>query len=93
VQGTFRYALLGQMISRWMRQMGGGSLTRIAVSYRGMDLEVTRSLRTGVSRAANGRRHSHRGLDIWVENLSENLRLADRPSWLWLMIRNTRDQR
>ena len=27
------------MISRWLKQLGGGQLARIAVAYRGLDLE------------------------------------------------------
>src|ERR1700719_2753433 len=40
IQGTYRYALMGQMISRWLLSLqGAGSLVRISASYRGLDLE------------------------------------------------------
>src|ERR1700737_1791899 len=40
IQGTYRYALMGQMIGRWLQSLGdAGSLVRIGASYRGLDLE------------------------------------------------------
>jgi acyl dehydratase len=42
IQGTYRYALMGQMICRWLQTRataGAGSLVRIGATYRGLDLE------------------------------------------------------
>ena len=37
IQGTYRYALMGQAIDRWLG--GKGRLVRIAASYRALNLE------------------------------------------------------
>ena len=37
VQGTFRFALMGQLIERWLGT--SGSLRRITAAFRGLDLE------------------------------------------------------
>ena len=42
IQGTLKYALMGQLIQRWMGQ--GGMLNRISASYRGLNLEGEVSL-------------------------------------------------
>jgi acyl dehydratase len=69
VQGTYRYALLGQMISRWLTQLGGGQLARIAVAYRGLDLEGDTLMARGrVAQCARIDSAESVNLDIWIEN-------------------------
>lgn len=67
IQGTFRYALLGQMVRRWA---GGDALIeRLGVSYRGLDLEGDTISACGevvsVARTDDGTRVA---LELWIEN-------------------------
>ena len=67
IQGTFRYALLGQMISRW----GGGNavIERIGVAYRGLDLEGdTISACGAINRIEQFDDAVRIGLTLWIEN-------------------------
>ena len=67
IQGTFRYALLGQLIRHWS---GGKALIeRIGVSYRGLDLEgdtISACGRiSGLEEVGEGTRVD---LELWIEN-------------------------
>lgn len=66
VQGTYRYALMGQMIARWLRESGvAGWLVQIGASYRGLDLEGDALTARGrVVRLDAARLH----LEVWIEN-------------------------
>ena len=67
IQGTFKYAMMGQMVEHWVA--GAGSLRRITASYRGLDLE-------GETVVARGKVLSCKAMDggglveidVWVEN-------------------------
>jgi acyl dehydratase len=37
IQGTYKYALMGQAVQRWLA--GQGTLNRLSARYRGLDLE------------------------------------------------------
>lgn len=67
IQGTYRYALMGQMVQAWMGPQGW--LARITARYRGLALEneelVARGRVTAVEPADGGRRIT---LEVWVEN-------------------------
>ena len=67
IQGTFRFALLGQMISRWA---GSGSvIERIGVCYRGLDLEGDTISACGtIERIEQLDDRTRIGLKLWVEN-------------------------
>lgn len=67
VQGTYKYALMGQLIGRWAGS--NGILERITASYRGLDLEgetlAVRGRVVGCQPLAQGGRVE---LEVWVEN-------------------------
>lgn len=67
IQGTFKYAQMGQMVQRWLGDKG--VLQKISASYRGLDLEgetlTARGTITAVEPAEGGRRVQ---IDVWVEN-------------------------
>lgn len=66
IQGTFRYALMGQMIRHWAG--ADALLERISASYRGLDLEGDTISAcgeiTGVAPTDDGVRVD---LDVWIE--------------------------
>ena len=67
IQGTFKYAMMGQMVERWLT--GSGSLRRITASYRGLNLEgetVTARGKVLSCQPADGGGLIE--LDVWVEN-------------------------
>ena len=67
IQGTFRYALLGQMIRRWAGR--DAVLERIGVDYRGLDLEGDTISACGTVRRIEQTDTGVRvELDIWIEN-------------------------
>lgn len=67
IQGTFRFALLGQMISRWAGK--DAMLERIGVSYRGLDLEGdTISARGKICKIEQAGSCTRVELEIWIEN-------------------------
>lgn len=72
IQGTYRYALMGQMISHWLLSLqGAGSLVRIGASYRGLDLEgdvITARGRIVGWDCVPGGKSMRVQLDIWIEN-------------------------
>jgi acyl dehydratase len=72
IQGTYRYALMGQMISRWLLTLKGtGSLVRISASYRGLDLEgdvITARGRISGWDSVPDDESFRVQLDIWIEN-------------------------
>lgn len=67
IQGTFKYAMMGQMIENWLGTTG--SVRRISASYRGLNLE-------GETITACGRIHDRMPADgggiveaeVWVES-------------------------
>jgi acyl dehydratase len=67
IQGTYRYALMGQMLSRWLGSRG--TLKSISCSYRGLNLEdETITCRGKVVRNEAGSAGREIELEIWVEN-------------------------
>lgn len=63
IQGTLRYALMGQLVERWLGD--SGALRRISAAYRGLNLEgevVTARARVLAVEGARLR------LSVWVEN-------------------------
>ena len=70
IQGTFRYAMMGQMVQHWLNGLpGGGTLSRITASYRGLNLEgdiiSARGKVVATEPAGEGRKVS---LEVWIEN-------------------------
>lgn len=67
VQGTYRQALIAQMLERWLGS--SGVLRRLAAKYRGLDLEgdrlVARARVREVEKRVGGGLVT---LDVWVEN-------------------------
>ena len=63
IQGTLKYALMGQLIQRWMGQ--GGMLERISASYRGLNLEGEVIIARAQVKSIEG---SIVTFDIWIEN-------------------------
>ncbi len=63
IQGTLRYALMGQLIERWIGQRG--RLKRISASYRGLNLEGEVVTARATVKAVEGRTIT---FDIWVDN-------------------------
>ena len=65
LQGTFKYALMGQLVQRWLGAQG--TLNRISASYRGLNLEG--EIVTARARVASIDRDAARvTLEVWVEN-------------------------
>lgn len=66
IQGTYRFALMGQMVQAWMGTRG--SLRRITTSYRGLALEgervTARGRVTGMEKTSDG---TLIHMDVWVE--------------------------
>ena len=63
IQGTLKYAMMGQLIHRWMGR--NGTLKRISARYRGMDLEGAVLIARAQVKALEGAIVT---FDIWVEN-------------------------
>lgn len=63
IQGTLKYALMGQLIQRWIGQ--GGMLKRISASYRGLNLEGEVIIVRAQVKAIEG---SIVTFNVWVEN-------------------------
>jgi acyl dehydratase len=63
IQGTLKFALLGQLIQRWVGRRG--ALKRISASYRGLNLEGEVIIARAKVRNVEG---GNVTLDIWVEN-------------------------
>ena len=63
VQGTLRYALIGQMLQRWLGQ--DGTLRRASVVYRGLNLEGEVITARAQLKAIDGNTLT---FDVWVEN-------------------------
>lgn len=67
IQGTYRQALLAQLLERWLG--GTGVLRRLTAKYRGLDLEgdrlVARARVRDVEKRVGGGLVT---LDVWVEN-------------------------
>jgi acyl dehydratase len=68
IQGTFRYAMMGQMVEHWLD--GNGTLRRITAAYRGLNLEGDTITARGKVTACNGVEDGSCTVDIevWVEN-------------------------
>jgi acyl dehydratase len=67
IQGTFRYALLGQLIQGWAGT--DAVLERIDVAYRGLDLEGDTISACGrVQRVEAVERGARVELEVWIEN-------------------------
>lgn len=67
VQGTFKYALMSQMVERWLGSRG--RLRKISASYRGLDLEGETLTACGMvtdTEDSEGTTLIH--IDVWVEN-------------------------
>ena len=67
IQGTYKYALMGQMIQNWLG--GSGRLIRISATYRGISLEG--ETLTACGRVKNCTSEGQEGrveLEIWIEN-------------------------
>jgi len=67
IQGTYKYALLGQMLTRWLG--GTGVLRRVKAEYRGWNVPGETIVCRG--RVAALRRQDTTGLvelEVWVEN-------------------------
>lgn len=68
IQGTFKYALMGQMVQHWLA--GKGNLRKISASYRGLDLEGETLTAHGIVKNVAPAEGGHLVLiDVWVENL------------------------
>jgi acyl dehydratase len=65
IQGTYKYALLGQLVGRWLGSRG--RLSRIDCSYRGISLEGETLTACGRVTAVDAR-SGQVTLDLWVEN-------------------------
>lgn len=65
IQGTLQFALMGQLIQRWMGSRG--TLKRISASYRGLNLEGETITARGQVKAVDGATVT---FDIWIENES-----------------------
>ncbi len=63
VQGTLRYALIGQMLQRWLGQ--AGTLKRASVVYRGLNLEGEVITARAQLKVIDGNTLT---FDVWVEN-------------------------
>lgn len=67
IQGTFKYAMMGQMMEHWLGK--AGSLRRITASYRGFNLEGETVTARGKVLSCD---HAEGGglieVEIWVEN-------------------------
>lgn len=69
IQGTYQYALLGQLVNRWLA--GTGSLNRIECAYRGLILEGETLSCGGQVRSCVRDGHIGRAeIELWVENTS-----------------------
>jgi acyl dehydratase len=65
IQGTFKYALMGQQVQRWLG--AHGTLNRISAHYRGIDLEG--EIVTARSRVLKVEPATLRAtLEVWVQN-------------------------
>lgn len=65
IQGTFRYALMAQLVQRWLG--ADGTLNRISASYRGLNLEG--EIITARGRVVKIEPDTMRvTLEVWVEN-------------------------
>ena len=64
IQGTYKYALMGQTVQRWLA--GRGVLNRLTARYRGLNLEGEHITARGRIKQieADGRRVT---LEVWVE--------------------------
>lgn len=66
IQGTFKYALMGQMIEGWLK--GRGILRKISASYRGLSLEGDTLTSGGrISEVHDEPNGQVVTLDVWVE--------------------------
>jgi len=66
IQGTFKYALMGQAVQRWLG--ASGVLNQITAQYRGLNLEGERITARG--RVAKVDPSGRVTLDIWIESES-----------------------
>ena len=67
IQGTYRNALMGQMVTRWLGPEG--RLRKISCTYRSLDLEhQTLKCRGKVLRSETTAHGGEIELEIWVEN-------------------------
>lgn len=82
IQGTYRYALMGQMIARWIGPEG--QLRRITCAYRGLNLEdETITCRGRVRSLAAGSDGGEVQLEVWVEN-AQRERSSAGEATVWL---------
>lgn len=66
IQGTFKYALMGQMIENWLK--GQGVLRKISASYRGLSLEGDTLTSTGhISEVHDEPDGQVFTIEVWVE--------------------------
>lgn len=68
IQGTYKMALMGQMVARWLGG-SGGRLATFDVSYRGLSLEGdTLTCKGRVVRCAREGNEGLVELELWCEN-------------------------
>ncbi len=67
IQGTYRFALMGHVVERWLGEMG--TLRRATASYRGYNLSGEAiTCRARVTKCVPSASGGTVELDIWVEN-------------------------
>lgn len=82
IQGTYRYAMMGQMVTRWLGKTG--QLRRITCSYRGLNLEdETITARGTVKSLAPDGDGGVAVLEVWVEN-AKGERSSSGEATVWL---------
>ena len=62
IQGTYKYALMGQAVQRWLD--GHGTVNKLSARYKGLNLECEHVTARGRIAQIDGGRVT---LDVWVE--------------------------
>jgi acyl dehydratase len=82
IQGTYRYALMGQMVTRWLG--ADGRLVKISCAYRGLNLEDETITCRGTVQSLESESDGGRvQLEIWVEN-AKGERSSTGAATVWL---------
>jgi len=67
IQGTYKYALLGQLVTRWLGS--SGRLVNVEAAYRGLSLEGdTLTCKGRVTRCTREGNEGKVELELWCEN-------------------------
>jgi acyl dehydratase len=67
IQGTYKYALMGQAIQRWLGPTG--TLNRISARYKNLNLEgEVVTARARITHIERGETAGRVTLEVWVEN-------------------------